>query len=37
MLVLPIVNKRRVMNVQIRLKNAEKIRKGVAYDDAVER
>ena len=36
MLVLPIVNKRRVMNVQIRLKNAEKIRKGVAYDDAVE-
>lgn len=36
MLILPIVNNRRVMNVQIRLRNAEKIRKGVCYDDARE-
>ncbi len=36
MLVLPIVNKRRVMNVQIKLKNAEKIKKGVSYRDANE-
>ena len=36
MLVLPIVNKRRVMNVQIKLKNAAKIRRGVCYDDARE-
>ncbi len=36
MLVLPIVNKRRVMNVEIRLKNASKIRKNVSFDDAKE-
>ena len=36
MLILPIVNQRRVMNVQIRLKNATKIKQGVAYDDAAE-
>lgn len=34
MLVLPIVNKKRVMNVQIRLKDALKIRRGVKFDDA---
>jgi hypothetical protein len=36
MLVLPIVNRKRVMNVEIKLKNAEKIRSGVCYDDALE-
>ena len=36
MLILPIVNKKRVMNVEVRLKNAEKIRKGVSFDDANE-
>lgn len=36
MLILPMVNKRRVMNVQIKLKNAEKIRTAVNYDDASE-
>ena len=36
MLILPIVNKRRVMNVQIKLKDASKVRKGVCYDDAGE-
>ena len=36
MLILPIVNKRRVMNVQIRLKDASKVRRGVCYDDAGE-
>lgn len=34
MLVLPIVNRRRVMNVQIKLKDALKIRKGVMFEDA---
>lgn len=34
MLVLPIVNRRRVMNVQIRLKDAAKVRQGVMFDDA---
>lgn len=33
MLVLPIVNKKRVMNVEIKLKNASKIRTGVRYDN----
>ena len=36
MLILPIVNKKRVMNVEIRLKDAFKIRKNVCYDDAKE-
>lgn len=36
MLVLPIVNRRRVMNVQIRLKDAAKVRHGVMFDDAKE-
>lgn len=36
MLILPIVNKRRVMNVQIRLRGANKVRRGVCYDDARE-
>ena len=36
MLILPIVNRNRVMNVHITLKDAEKIRKGVSFDDAVE-
>ena len=35
MLILPIVNKNRIMNVSIRLKRAEKIRRGVCYDDAL--
>lgn len=34
MLILPIVNKNRVMNVSIRLKDAVKVRQGVCYDDA---
>ena len=34
MLILPIVNNKRVMNVEIRLKGASKIRQGVSYDDA---
>ena len=34
MLVLPIVNKGRVMNAEIRLKKASKIRKSVCYEDA---
>ena len=34
MLILPIVNKSRVMNVEIRLKGASKIRRRVSYDDA---
>ena len=34
MLILPIINKRRVMNVEIKLKDAMKVRKGVSYDDA---
>lgn len=36
MLILPIVNKNRVMNVELKLKNAEKIRHGVCYDDAMQ-
>jgi len=36
MLVLPIVNKRRVMNVEVKLKTASKVRQGVSYDDAKE-
>ena len=36
MLILPIVNKRRVMNVQIKLKNAEKVRRRVSFEDANE-
>ena len=36
MLILPIVNKKRVVNVEIKLKNASKIRKGVCFDDAKE-
>lgn len=35
MLILPIVNNKRVMNVEIRLKGASKIRQRVSYDDAV--
>ena len=34
MLILPIVNKKRVMNVEIRLKDAKKVRHHVSYDDA---
>ena len=37
MLILPIVNNKRVMNVEIRLKGASKVRQGVSYDDAKER
>ena len=36
MLILPIVNKSRVMNVEIRLKGASKIRRHVHFDDASE-
>ena len=36
MLILPIVNKRRVMNVQIKLKNAEKVRRRVCFEYANE-
>ena len=36
MLILPIVNKSRVMNVEIRLKGASKIRRHVHFDDAKE-
>lgn len=35
MLVLPIISKGRVLNVQIRLKNVEKIRKKVSFNDAI--
>ena len=34
MLILPIVNKQRVMNVEVKLKHVKKIRSGVSYDDA---
>ena len=34
MLIFPIVNDRRIINVQIRLRHARKIREGVCYDDA---
>lgn len=34
MLILPIVNKNRILNVQVTLKNAEKIKKRVSYPDA---
>ena len=34
MLVLPIVNNRHIMNVELRLKSAEKIRQGVSIQDA---
>lgn len=36
MLVLPIVNRRRVLSVEVKLKNAKKIRSRVCYDDAKE-
>ncbi len=36
MLVLPIVNKRRVMNVHLEYKHKKKIRHGVNYDDACQ-
>ena len=36
MLILPIVNKKRVMNVEVKLKTAQKIRRGVCFDDAKE-
>lgn len=36
MLVLPIVNKRKVMNVHLKYKHKKKIRHGVNYDDASE-
>ncbi len=36
MLILPIVNKNRIMNVQVKLKSAEKIREKVCFDDAKE-
>lgn len=34
MLILPIVNKNRILNVQITLKNAEKVRRRVSFPDA---
>ena len=36
MLVLPIINKHRVMNVEVRLKNVTKVRQGIYYEDAEE-
>ena len=36
MLILPIINRNRVMSVQIKIKNAEKIRTEVRFDDADE-
>ena len=36
MLILPIVNRNRVMSVQLRIKNSEKIRTEVRFDDANE-
>ena len=36
MLILPIVNRNRVMSVQLKIKNAEKIRTEVRFDDAEE-
>ncbi len=36
MLILPIVNKNRVMNVHIKIKSAEKIRTGICFSDAKE-
>lgn len=36
MLILPIVNKKRVMNVEVKLKTAQKVRRGVCFDDAKE-
>lgn len=36
MLILPIVNRNRVLNVEIKLKDAEKIRSSVKFDDALE-
>lgn len=34
MLILPIVNNKRVMNIEIKLKGASKVRQGVSYEDA---
>ena len=36
MLILPIVNRNRVLNVEVKLKSADKIKTGVKYADAVE-
>lgn len=36
MLILPIVNKNRILNVEVKLKSADKIRTGVKFSDALE-
>ncbi len=36
MLILPIVNRNRILNVEVKLKNADKIRTGVRFSDALE-
>lgn len=36
MLILPIVNKNRILNVEVKLKTADKIRTGVKFSDALE-
>lgn len=36
MLILPIVNRNRILNVEVKLKDAAKIRSGVKFDDALE-
>lgn len=36
MLIFPIVNRKRVMNVELNIKNANKVKTGVRYDDANE-
>lgn len=35
MLILPVVNKRRIMNIRVGLKDATKVRERVSYDDAL--
>lgn len=36
MLILPIVNRNRILNVHVKLKDVEKIRKGIKFEDAEE-
>ena len=36
MLILPMINRNRVMNVELSLKDALKVKEGVHYDDAEE-
>ena len=36
MLILPIVNRNRILKIHVTLKNAEKVRRGVNFSDAKE-